>query len=678
VTSMGLNPVPVGGTDWNKTIKTVNFVRGGTSNFGSRDEVLNTIPAYNVIPVGPNPGQQQRFSYFYQDDAPAPGTPPQFRTDGESDPKGYAHKLGDVFHSEPLLLEPPRFFQYLSANLSPNGKAYSTFAGLHTKRRRVVFVGANDGFVHGFDAGVWGRDTVNFPSTHDLGTGREIFGYALTSLMKNNFPNLLRYPPAVQYFMDGSFGTADVFIDTSFAITPNNLNRDWKSVLVGTTRQGGKFVYALDVTYPDAIDTNIVNPTYGEMVTAKDNSPACLDGGGAGCPTPYPQVLWELTDDCSVQPTTCALPTYAKMGETWSRPVVGRIKILNGGTPEDRYVAVFGGGDDPTFNPLDTVLDADQLVAPFKKATRGREFYIVDVETGRFLYKAVSGKDGGGTTFKFAPMTAPPALVDFNDDGYIDLAYIGDINGQMWRIDLSADATAVPPRGDLVGGVLTGYQPFLLFKTDTAVSPKPNQPIFLEPGIIYLAGGPRPTLGVAFGTGNRRELAQPNTFVNRFYFVVDGNQSTTATEVNLRNITPPGPPGPGPSSSGCATAPCTGFFLDYGSANEKATSSVYSTQGYLTLITFTPDANNPCSTEGSSYRYRFFFLNGQGGYNLSAPQNNYTDYRQSLGTGLSSGSQSTSPNGNTIDTVLFSGGAVTQQNTAGSLNTINVNWKEQQ
>ena len=105
---------------------------------------------------------------------------------------------------------------------------------------------------------------------------------------------------------------------------------------------------------------------------------------------------------------------------------------------------------------------------------------------------------------------------------------------------------------------------------------------------------------------------------------------------------------------------------------------MFSTSGYLTLITFTPDANNPCSTEGSSYRYRFFFLNGNGGYNLGAQTGTYADYRQNLGTGLSSASQSTSPSGNTIDMVLFSGGAVQEQNSAGSLNTINVNWKEQQ
>lgn len=695
VTAMGLNPLSL--ADRTTAVNVVNFLRGGVSSFGSRDEVLNLYGTYIGSPpalIGPTTSNV-RYSYYYQDIPSAPGDPPQATTDVGA-PDGYPHKLGDIFHSDPVVVQPPRYFQYLSANLAPNGKAYSDFAALHQERRKVAYVGANDGFLHAFDSAVFGRDPINFPGAYDLGTGREIFGYMPRHLVPKT-PGLLGFPPTAQYFVDGSSGTADVFIDTNFALAPNNLNRDWKTVLVGGLRQGGRFVYALDVTYPDVIDTVPASPTFGQITIAKDNTPGCLDGGGAGCPHPYPQILWELTDDCAIEPLTCALPNYAMMGQTWSRPVVGRIKVLNGASTEDRYVAIFGGGNDPTFAPLDTVLDADQSPCPpsCKKATRGREFYIVDVETGKILYKAVDGVDGSGTPFKFAPMPAAPALVDYNDDGYLDLAYIGDVNGQMWRIDLTPDAAAVPKRGDLVAGLLTGYQPFLLFRTDPASSPQPVQPIYLEAGIIYLAGGLRPTLGVAFGTGNRSELAGKNIYkgkpyVNRFYFVVDSNQTTTATEVNLRNITSAGGvtaagAGPGPANTGCATAPCTGYFLDFANTldancnptyDEKTTSTVFSTQGYLTLITFTANAG-PCSTEGTSFRYRFFFLNGQGGYNLSAPTGTYADYRQSLGKGLASASQGTSPQGDIIDTVVFSGGSVNQQNTASSISTVNVNWKEQ-
>jgi hypothetical protein len=213
----------------------------------------------------------------------------------------------------------------------------------------------------------------------------------------------------------------------------------------------------------------------------------------------------------------------------------------------------------------------------------------------------------------------------------------------------------------------------------------------------------RPTLGVGFGTGNRAKITGKNDycaappcnpttnpttpFVNRFYFVVDSNQTKTATEDDLRNITPPtggvtsGGAGAGSADTGCAnytaTTPCTGFFLDFATYDEKTTSTVFSTGGFLTLITFTATAG-PCSTDGISYRYRFFFLNGQGGYNVGSPTNTFADYREDLGTGLASASQSTSPQGATIDTVLFSAGAIKQEHKKSSTSTVNVNWKEQQ
>ena len=286
MTTMGLDPASA--ADRKLATLTVQFLRGGISAFGRRDEVLNdpTIRPPTIGTIGPATGEEQRYSYFYQDDAPAPGDPPQVRTDDDgTPPAGYAHKLGDIFHSEPLMLEPPRYFQYLSSNLTPRtssstfGQPYLDFASLQAKRRKVVFAGANDGFLHAFDAGVWGRDTVNFAQAHDLGTGREIFAYSPRIVIDSKFPNLLNFPPLPQYFVDGSMATADVFIDPAFVGTPDETERVWRTVLVGGLRQGGLGYYALDVTQPDDIDTVTTSPTFGEIVGDKDASPACLDGG---------------------------------------------------------------------------------------------------------------------------------------------------------------------------------------------------------------------------------------------------------------------------------------------------------------------------------------------------------------------------------------------------------------
>jgi Tfp pilus tip-associated adhesin PilY1 len=707
---MGLAPIS---STANQTLATltVQFLRGGVTAFGSRDEVLNdpSVRPATIGVIGPNAGQEQKFSYFYQDDLAAPGTsPPQTKTDDDgTPPAGYAHKLGDIFHSEPLLVDTPQFYPYLAANLTPGGagSSYLDFASRNAKRRRVSFVGANDGFLHAFDAGVWGRDTSNFPTSHDLGTGREIFAYAPRPAMGSKMPNLLNFPPLPQYFVDGSMKAADVFIDpANDGVTPNPTDRVWRTVLVGALRQGGAGLYALDVTQPDDIVTT-AGPNFGDIAGNKDASPGCLTGAGASCSAgaaanrKYPEIMWEFTDagglDCS--DTCTATPVAPVLGETWSRPVVGRIRIITDPGPpavyEDRYVALFGGGFDPSFTAGDNVA---------AKLPKGRAFYIVDVETGQLLYKTTEGVAGDGGTgtspapVPFAPMPAPPGVIDYDDDGYMDIAYIGDVNGNMWRIDLTPNGPL--GRGVLVSGELSGYQPYMLYNgCGTALGTGPcvgQQPIFFEPAVVFMGGSVNPpTLGVAFGTGNRADLARPNISTAGFFDLLDSGQtdrtmirtgSTTADRIALRDITPLTGQGPCPSPfdpASCVNANgdrAPGFVLDFGSANEKTTSSVFSTQGYLSLVTFTTDSVSPCATNGSSYRYFFFFLTGTGYYGRTGT---YADFRQSLGEGIATLGQSTNNQGDVNNTILISGNKdydVGGETLKGTVRTIITNWKEQQ
>jgi hypothetical protein len=721
--SMGTNVLgpPASTTDpgWQtEAMHIVEFLRGGTSRNPNpsvtpvipashdRDQVMNEIRAGQPI-IGPGTANLEELSYFYQDDCPQGGCPPQLRPDDAqadttADPlDGYAHKLGDIFHSAPTVLSPPRYFQYLSANLTPRpGKcgvltdcSYLSFAQLQAKRRKVVFVGSNDGFLHAFDSGVWNRDPADFNLAFDLGTGREIFAYAPRRMMTNKFPNLLPpQQPKPQYFVDGSMGLGDVFIDTNHNGSPAPGQRQWRTVLVGTLRQGGRDVFALDVTQPDDIITSGAN--IGQRQGALDSSPDCLNGGGPSCPSIYPNVLWELTDDCAVDNNQCvATANSPTIGETWSQPVVGRIRIDNSGTKEDRYVAIFGGGFDPSFKPGDTVCAVSLGCggSPSVPATRGRALYIVDIELGKIIYKGVSGVDSGGNTIDFAPMPAPPAAVDYDDDGYLDRVYAGDVNGRLWKIDITQDSSAVPPRGVLSGGML-GYNPFLLYDgwcknygspdACSSLTSAPIQPIFLQPTAIFLSGGSPPSIGVAFGTGDRANLVQKNTNNNRFTFVVDAPPIPPATPTTFHedNLTAIVPSAIGTYSltSGCVANPtCAGLRLDYEGLDEKTTSTVFSTLGFLTVITFEP-SQGICGTEGSSFRYRFFYLTGQGGYNLKAPgyKGDYTDYRLDLQGGLASTTQSTSPTGDTIDITLFSGGNIDQNTTPGTVRTDSVNWKE--
>ncbi len=678
--AMGLEPDRPG--DATKAIQTVQFLRGGKTPAGSRDEILNALGAYGSVAPG------SKYSYIYQDDGPGGNA-------SRADTPAYPHKLGDIFHSEPTMLLPPKRFPFLSMNVNPRAGAcgllpdcsYASFARLHRYRRKTVFVGSNDGFLHAFDAGVWDRDT-HFPKAFDLGTGQEIFAYAPKGVMKPKFPSLLRFPPEAQYLTDGSPALGDVFIGPTDSLgAAVASSRTWKTILVCGLRQGGRHYFALDVTQPDQVRTD-VPPTdirYGAKVKDKKTSPDCLDGE-EGCAAPYPTVLWEMTDDCAINGATCV----SNMGRTWSRPVVGRIKVINGsGATEDRYVAIFGGGFDPDFSPGTQVVAGDR--------TSGRAFYIVDVERGRIIYKATSGKDDSGHSVLFAPMPAAPAVADVDDDGYLDFAYIGDLNGRMWKIDLRPDSGSRRGACSGCGSVsetLIGYQPFLFYDATTlegtTSSSHPIHPIFLEAGIIFISGGPSPTLGIAFGTGDRAELIEPglrvikNTstqvrYVNRFYFVKDSGVGRTLHEEDLNNVTPSDGIDPGSGPVDAANTP-NGYFLNFGSSDEKAVSTVFATQGILTLVTFSPGGADGCSKAGESFRYRLFFLTGQGAINgLLSPFGNegeMAQYREKLGPGLAGGTQSQSPNGDLIDAVIFWNGQINQQNTS-FLKTNSESWKEQ-
>ncbi len=131
------------------------------------------------------------------------------------------HKLGDIVFSAPL---------YVGA---PNGLTqtadYLSFVTAHANRSPVVYVGANDGMLHAFDAA----------------TGNERFAYIPNGVF-NNLVKLANpyYNQQHQFFVNGAPRVADV----KFAS-----DGSWHTVLVGTEGAGGSTLFALDVSAPDSL-----------------------------------------------------------------------------------------------------------------------------------------------------------------------------------------------------------------------------------------------------------------------------------------------------------------------------------------------------------------------------------------------------------------------------------------
>src|SRR6266542_1193155 len=327
-------------------------------------------------------------------------------------------KMGDVFHSSPVLVGPPPNFAYFSANLH----GYQDFRTTYQHRRRVHYFGANDGLYHAVDAGGWDRtptqcnldtDGVTRKHCYDLGTGAELFAYAPRAIMQIFKPLKDRIglqTKRMEWTVDGPTSVGDVFADFNHAGSPVDANRAWHTVLVGGMREGSPFegtngaapadsqgsYYALDVTQPDALTSDATGKPL-TIIPALFNAPLCLNANGdATCgkdaPDPgvrgtqparaYPTVLWEITDVGDLDATGTAGATYVDMGETWTKPALGRVRVCtancgNSSAPfpvtEDRYVSIFGGG-----------FDRQRL------NRRGNWLYMVDVETGKVPYRAHS------------------------------------------------------------------------------------------------------------------------------------------------------------------------------------------------------------------------------------------------------------------------------------------------
>ncbi len=137
--------------------------------------------------------------------------------------------LGSIVHSNPVYVaEPDSDFSSAS---------YFSFASANATRAPRVYVGANDGMVHAFDAE----------------TGDEKWAYIPSVLLKDL--DLLATPSyRHRYFADGGLTTADVEITTDI----------WRTLLGGGLGAGGKGIFILDITSADLATESSTGGLYTE------------------------------------------------------------------------------------------------------------------------------------------------------------------------------------------------------------------------------------------------------------------------------------------------------------------------------------------------------------------------------------------------------------------------------
>jgi type IV pilus assembly protein PilY1 len=173
-------------------------------------------------------------------------------------------KLGDIFHSTPVLVTPPF--------LTTGDSSYSAFKTAQAGRTTVLLAGANDGMMHAFVES----------------TGDESWAFIPPVLLGD-----LKNMAAVS-------GIRDYYVDSSPIVADVKTGGSWKTIALFGLRRGGKYYYALDITNPTSplylwsfTDTNLgeswSEPAIGkvEMSDGTDKWVAFIGAGFDSTQTNY-------------------------------------------------------------------------------------------------------------------------------------------------------------------------------------------------------------------------------------------------------------------------------------------------------------------------------------------------------------------------------------------------------
>lgn len=427
------------------------------------------------------------------------------RGSDEAGLRGRDKLLGDIVNSSPVFAGRKKFNFHLLSDALGGDKYQNYYSTKKESRREVLYVSANDGMLHAFDAL----------------TGEELFSYIpagiYEKLRKLSAADYGTSSNPHTYNVDGPLFIGDVYTSTG-----------WKNILVGTLGAGGRGLFALDVTDPVNFDEN--------------------------------DVLFDFTDE------DFFTGERAKLGNITTAPVVA--------PTNDGWKLIFGNG--------------------YNSDAGNAHLFIVDLNNLASSQVIAAGSGG-------ANGLAAPALLA-NADGEVESAYAGDLLGNMWKFDLSANNSS---NWDVAYS--SGNTPEPLFTAKDASGAV--QPITATPTLGLNSNMSSSAVMVYFGTG--RYLASSDndagTVTNSFYAIADqGSNVSGRNQLFQKTISTQGSGvrriGGNTDTSWWANK--KGWYLDLSYAGsttgERVISKpllIYDRLLFPTVIT----SSDPCSFGGSGW-----------------------------------------------------------------------------
>jgi type IV pilus assembly protein PilY1 len=394
-------------------------------------------------------------------------------------------------------------------------KGYTTFARLNKDRQPMVYVGGNDGMLHGFSMADGSEKIAYVPK----GVIRQLGRLADPTFDDRHL-----------YYVDGSPFTGDVDTATGDILDAAYVP-DWRTMLVGTLGAGGKGYFVLDVTNPGTTSGGASNFTEANAKTlvvmdktlhASDTIPNC-------------DAITNATDKAKCKDSE-------DMGHIFAPPVLDdanpqrttQITRMN----NNRWAVVMGNGyNSKNQRPVLMIQYLDGAKEVLRLVATGSLATGADIKT----------TDNG---------LSAPRLVDINGDGRPDVAYAGDLKGNMWKFII---ASSTPTEWGVAFGGAPLYTAVGL-ATASATTRNVPQPITIPPTVRandrFASGKAVGGMMVAFGTGQNLAVADRRAVtVQSIYSILDNTRyRTVGTGAAQRLEVHPGG-GTCPSGADCVPAP---------------------------------------------------------------------------------------------------------------------------
>ncbi|HYD79729.1 MAG TPA: hypothetical protein VEC06_07965 [Paucimonas sp.] len=439
----------------------------------------------------------------------------------------------------------------------------------------VAFYGSNDGTLRAVKAGQASSDGTEkwaFVAPEHYSTLSRLYTNSPVIKFPNTSMSISPTPTKRNYFFDGNIG---VFQTADLATTH----------LYVAMRRGGRFLYAFDVSNPDA-----------------------------------PKFLWKKGDTDT---------GYSELGQTWSEPKVAILKKTAGtacsATNAASYTRalIFGAGYDATEEDKDNQGTSGVVRSP----TMGRGVFVVNASDGSVI-KLLQPSD----TKKYS-FPADVTMLDTDNDGCIDRLYAVDTGANLFRMDIGdvdSDNWKVYKLARLgdVGDNGGSDDRKFLYAPDVALS--------------YIAG--QQTAFVAVGSGDRED-PRSTAVANRFYVVKDTvatdttpSSVTALVESDLTKVTDFNPNTTDITASVIAGSDFKGWRLEYESG-EKSVNAPLIVAGVVYFGTNLPkEASNQCTPNlGTARGYAVNLLSGTSAYGDRNADGSYTVsdlYTNFVGGGL--------------------------------------------